>query len=146
MLMFCFYIILGVGVAVVLIFIFVYIVPYVFMKDFEDSDSYMVACTTCWFFFVLINCWYGGALTMFFTSEIRIPFTNVEQVMREYPNWKLLMMVGNDVHFQYKAVQVKSDYCCLDFHGRLGKPKLCGSLTDGCLILENIVKFDLFIK
>ena len=39
-------------------------------------------------------------------SEIRVPFTSIEDVMRAYPNWQLKMMSGNDVHFQYKAIQV----------------------------------------
>ena len=49
---------------------------------------------------------------MFFTSEIRIPFTSIEDVMKQYPAWRLLMMNGNDVHFQYKALQVKIN--CFD--------------------------------
>lgn len=43
---------------------------------------------------------------MFFVSEIPIPFISVEDVMNAYPSWKLKMMNGNDVHFQYKAIQV----------------------------------------
>ena len=43
---------------------------------------------------------------MFFTSEPTLPFSTVEEVMKLYPSFKLLMMNGNDVHFQYKALAV----------------------------------------
>jgi hypothetical protein len=45
-------------------------------------------------FFVLLNAFYGGALTMFFTSEITIPFNNIYEVMRAYPSWNLRMLVS----------------------------------------------------
>ena len=42
---------------------------------------------------------------MFFTSEAPIPFNTIEDVMISYPTWKLKMMAGNDVYFQYKALE-----------------------------------------
>ena len=66
----------------------------------------MIASTTSWIFFVLLNAYYSGALTMFFTTEIRVPFNSIEEVMKAYPDWKLKFMSGNDVFFQYKAIQV----------------------------------------
>ena len=44
---------------------------------------------------------------MFFTSEASIPFTSKEDVMKAYPNYVLQMMDGNDVFFQYRALQVR---------------------------------------
>ena len=70
----------------------------------------MIASTTSWTFFLLINGFYGGALTMFFANEITIPFNSVEDAMRAYPSWKLKMMSGSDIYFQYKALQVSSTY------------------------------------
>ena len=46
---------------------------------------------------------------MFFTSEPTLPFSTVEEVMKLYPSFKLLMMNGNDVHFQYKALAVSQE-------------------------------------
>ena len=69
----------------------------------------MIASTTSWIFFVLLNAYYSGALTMFFTTEIRVPFNSIEEVMKAYPDWKLKFMSGNDVFFQYKAIQVSSN-------------------------------------
>ena len=80
-------------------------VPYAFVSYYEQTDAQKWTFFVIWMFFVLINAFYGGALTMFFTSEQTIPFNSIEDVMRAYPDWKLKMMTGNDVHFQYKALQ-----------------------------------------
>ena len=102
------------GCSVVLIIaLFVLIIPYGFLDYIEQTDGQMCAKTSLWIFFVLLNAFYCGALTMFFSSEISIPFISIEDVIREYPYWKLKMLNGNDVHFQYKAIQVgisESDY------------------------------------
>ena len=44
-------------------------------------------------FFVLLNAYYGGAMTMFFSSEISIPFTNIIEVINAHPTWNLRMLV-----------------------------------------------------
>ena len=41
---------------------------------------------------------------MFFTSEITIPFTNKEDVMKEYPTWILKSRYGEEVFFQARAL------------------------------------------
>ena len=46
-------------------------------------------------FFVLLNAYYGGAMTMFFSSEISVPFTNILEVINAYPTWNLKMLVSN---------------------------------------------------
>ena len=66
-------------------------------------SSYMITSFSSWTFFVLLNAYYGGALTMFFTSEVSIPFTNIYDVMKSYPTWKLKMRAGEEVRFQYKG-------------------------------------------
>ena len=65
----------------------------------------MITSFSSWTFFVLLNAYYGGALTMFFTSEVSIPFTNIYDVMKSYPTWKLKMRAGEEVRFQYKGFQ-----------------------------------------
>ncbi len=87
------------------IILLVILLPYAFYDDYENTDGYNTAAFWSWMFFVLINAFYGGALTMFFTSEQTIPFNSIEDVMKAYPDWSLKMMSGNDVHFQYKALQ-----------------------------------------
>ena len=79
------------------------------MKYYEHTYGYMIASATGGIFFVLLHAYYRGALTMFFATELQIPFNSVEEVMKAYPDWKLKFMSGNDVFFQYKAIQVSSD-------------------------------------
>ena len=50
-----------------------------------------------WSFFVLINAYYGGALTMFFASEIALPFETLRDVLKAMPSWTLLVHDGNQV-------------------------------------------------
>ena len=95
----------GIGV-VFLISMVNILVPYAFLSYYEHTDGYMMSSTCIWFFFLMINAYYGGALTMFFTSEFGIPFETIEDVMKEYPDFKLMMMEGWDVFFVYKALAV----------------------------------------
>ena len=66
----------------------------------------MIASTTGWIFFVLLNAYYSGALTMFFTTELRIPFNSVEEVMKAYPDWKLQIQAGSEIDWIAKAEMV----------------------------------------
>lgn len=84
--------------------------------------SYMIASLSSWLFFVLIQAYYGGALTMFFTSEIPIPFNNIYDVMKDYPTWNLRMRAGNEALFQYKALEGDEEYA--KFYDRIiNKPQ-----------------------
>jgi hypothetical protein len=60
-----------------------------------------------WSFFLLINAYYGGALTMFFVSEIALPFETMRDVLKATPFWTLLFFDGNQVVFETPASQVK---------------------------------------
>ena len=97
----------GIGI-VMLIGIVIIMVPYAFLSYYEHTDGYMMSSTSIWMFFLLVNAFYGGALTMFFTSELGIPFNTIEDVMKAYPDHKLMMMDGNQVYFVYKAKAVRS--------------------------------------
>ena len=56
----------------------------------EETEGHQIMVVTVWYFFVLLNAYYGGALTMFFTSEARMPFGTIRDVIKAYPEWKLL--------------------------------------------------------
>ena len=71
-------IVVGLVVAAVLI-------PFFFLDKWYDSDSVQVSATSGWYFFVLLNAFYGGALTMFFASEAALPFDNIRGVIQAYP-------------------------------------------------------------
>ena len=59
-----------------------------------------------WSFFVLINAYYGGALTMFFASEVALPFETMRDVLKAVPTWTLLHMAGGEANFEIPASQV----------------------------------------
>ena len=93
------------GVFVVFIVIVaIILLPYGFISYYEQTNSFKITIFWSWLFFVVINAYYSGALTMFFSSKPTLPFNSIEDVMRAYPDWELKMMHGNDVHFQYKAL------------------------------------------
>ena len=52
-----------------------------------------------WFCYTMVEIYYEGALTMFFSTQSRNPFENIKDVIRAYPDWKLLMQSGTDIYF-----------------------------------------------
>ena len=85
-----------------LIFITI-IVPYTFLSYYEHSESFKLASLISWLFFLFINAYYGGALTMFFIGESTLPFNSIEDVMRSYPDLNLKFKDRNDLYFKVKA-------------------------------------------
>ena len=59
-----------------------------------------------WFTFVLINAFYSGALTMFFSTQPIMPFDSIEGVLNAVPSWNLLMLDGTNAWFENKADRV----------------------------------------
>ena len=98
-----------IGFAVILFFIAT-IVPYLFAPNFGSSASYRLIQFVAFGFFMLTEIYYSGALTMFFSTAPTLPFETMEEVMREYPAWKLMMRKGNDVYFVYKVQDGDPDY------------------------------------
>ena len=78
-------------------------VPYTLLSYYEHTKSFKLSSLFSWLFVLLINAYYGGALTMFFSSELTLPFNSIEDVMRSYPDWNLKFIDGNDIHFIVKA-------------------------------------------
>ena len=70
-----------------------------------------------WYFFVLLNAFYGGAMTMFFTSETTLPFETEREVIKAYPDWNLMLLEGNEFLFLSKAMAGDQDY--IDFVDRM---------------------------
>ena len=79
------------------------VVPYSLLTYYDHTEGFKLTSLTSWLFFVIINAYYGGALTMFFTSELTLPFNSIEDVMRSYPDWNLKYRVGNDIFWKVKA-------------------------------------------
>ena len=56
----------------------------------EDTTYKRMLAISTWIFFVLLNSFYGGAMTMFFANEVTLPFENIRDVLQAYPEWDLL--------------------------------------------------------
>lgn len=76
----------------------------------EGSDSVRIAVLSSWLFFVLISAFFSGAMTMFFSSTPKIPFTTVEEGIQRYPTWKLLVLTGLEVDIYQEAERGKKIY------------------------------------
>ena len=63
-----------------------------------------------WFCYTLVEIYYEGALTMFFSTQSLNPFDNIREVMRAYPDWKLLMQKGTDIYFLPYVESGDEDY------------------------------------
>ena len=81
--------------------------PYFFVPGWDDMKANSIIEVSLWFFFVLINAYYGGALTMFFVSEITVPFETLRDVLKVFPEWNLVFMDGVEAYFKLPADQVK---------------------------------------
>ena len=71
----------------------------------ENEVSKRILLFFTWSFFVLIDAYYGGALTMFFASEVSLPFEGLREVIKAVPDWTLVYIEGYDAVFQLPASQ-----------------------------------------
>ena len=95
----------GIGVLLTIGFI-MFFLPFLWWEDWDDWMSNNLIEFSIWFFFVLINAYYGGALTMFFVSEVTIPFNTITDVLTIFPTWNLVFIDGNQNYFKTPASQV----------------------------------------
>ena len=80
--------------------------PYFFIRGWEDMSANSIIKISLWYFFVLINAYYGGAMTMFFANEDVPPFENLRDVLQAFPKWNLVFTSGVENHFKVPADQV----------------------------------------
>ena len=88
-------------------------------KISHETDSFNTISVSGWFFFTLLNAFYGGkllikevmffisdficpigALTMFFVTLPTLPFEDVHGALREYPDW-MMMFLNVNSYFYY---------------------------------------------
>ena len=93
-----------IAIIAVVLSIFI-LLPYKFIQSefYEKTNGYILASFSGWMFFVMLEIFYGGALTMFFTTEVRIEFESTEDVLRAYPDWKILIKAGTEMDWIVKA-------------------------------------------
>ena len=76
----------------------------------ENSDGRKLMIISIQYFFIFINAYYGGALTMFFSSSIRIPLETLRDTLQAHPDWELKFMAGSEINFVVPALQGDPDY------------------------------------
>ena len=79
--------------------------PYAYIEYFEDTSGYLMATTASWTFFLLVNAYYCGAMTMFFAVDQGTSFSTMDQVLEAYPGWKLIVRKANAIFFQQQILQ-----------------------------------------
>ena len=80
------------------------------LDHFEHGNGQKLLIFTMWAFFVLANTYYCGALTMFFTSANTVPFNSMRDVIRAYPEWKLVVRSGYEHYIYTHVLQGDPDY------------------------------------
>ena len=74
-------------------------VPSLIVGSYAESTSRRMFSIIGWIMFVLVEVYYSGALTMFFTSESVPPFETRIGAIRAYPEWKLMYRSGSDINY-----------------------------------------------
>jgi len=60
--------------------------------------------------YTILNCYYRGAMTMFFSARVNMPFNSIHDVIRAYPDWHLLHVKGAEALYQFMARAGDKDY------------------------------------
>ncbi len=82
------------------------ILHYMDIKEFKLDISKKVAIISSWIFFLIINSFYGGALTMFFSTSPDLPFTTIRQGLLKYPTWKMQTIVGEEAPIEVIPLKI----------------------------------------
>lgn len=96
-----------------LVLLVLYYVPQFFpivQKHRSELQSVRMVQSIGWYFFMLLEVYYSGALTMFFSTEIGVPFETMKEAMQAYPEWKMQLQRGMEVFFVYKVQEKDPDY------------------------------------
>ena len=113
-----------------------------FITKFRDSDETppyqrILSISTCTLF-VLLNSFYGGAMTMFFANDITLPFENIRDVIRAYPKWELLVFKGAEPTYTTYVEQGDVDYKALmDRIGSDPENLIYDTMEEGIMRLRN---------
>ena len=88
-----------------------FFLPYFFISGWDFMSAKSLINLSLWFFFVFINAYYGGAMTMFFANEHSLPFENLGEVLKAFPRWNLIFPSGDEMFFKVRAEQVINKIC-----------------------------------
>ena len=85
-------------------------VPHIFIKGYENTTTNQIVMVSIWCSFVLINAYYGGALTMFFVAELKIPFNSLRDVLKIFPEWNFVLPADNIILIKEPALNVSQKF------------------------------------
>ena len=99
----------------IIIFLFIIISLTYLQKQFKQHIGILrkisrVVVFFTWFCYMLVEIHYEGALTMFFSTNNQNSFENIKDVIRAYPDWKLLMQSGTEIYFLPYVESGDEDY------------------------------------
>ncbi len=80
-----------------------------------------VGLATGWTFFLLVQAFYAGALTMFFSSSTDIPFSSAREGLLLYPRWKMVLPTDERVLVDFLAKEAR-DPPFVEFYQRSEEP------------------------
>lgn len=102
------------------------ILPRSIIYTWKDNwASHRIFVMSGWLLFILLNAFYGGALTMFFTHAPNFPFNNMREGIALWPNWKMVAISGNEYMIEALLSQIPEARSYLNFFGtKEGKKEL----------------------
>jgi len=66
-------------------------------KSWSLSTKHIHSSTIAWLYFVLINSFYGGAMTMFFSSPLKLKLNDAIEAINLHPLWRMIIHEGNSL-------------------------------------------------
>ena len=91
------------GFVILVILTFCLIVDQSNLDDQTAADGLRMFKAVGWLTFVLIQIYYSGTLTMFFTSDYTVPYDSIIDVFKSSSTVKLMFQKGDDFFFVYEV-------------------------------------------
>ena len=107
-------------------------------KPGRTDTSLRIVKSIAWLTLFLVIVHYEGALTMFFTTDVTVPFETRMQALLAYPEWKTMIREGNDRNFNELAEEGIPVY--IDFWNRLEETPeevYYGGIKNGVDLIRN---------
>ena len=115
------------------------------IPSWKDSwASHRIFVISGWLLFILVNSFYGGALTMFFTHAPSFPFNNMREGVALWPEWKMVTVIGNEYNINTLLSEMPEAKSYLDFlNTEEGRNELI--LKDYKAALQTLIKPGYFL-
>ena len=109
-----------------------------FCITYEDMNWIKILTFTWWLFFTLVDSYYCGVLTMFFTAPAPVLFETMRDVTLAYPDWKVMLLGGSEGGVYERAKRGDPDYISIwQQHEDKTTETLFDSMDDGLDLIEN---------